>query len=66
MRHHFILTLQWTVPEGLATETQHGTVGVPPGMTRNDALKNLIEQMRRGRAGSPVVLFFSFAPDNLS
>lgn len=65
MRFHFVLTLQWDTPSGLSQETKHGTVGVPTGLTRDQALKAFIEQMRRGRDGDPVVLFFSFEPNEI-
>ncbi|RSN71356.1 hypothetical protein [Actinomadura sp. WAC 06369] len=65
MRFHFILTLQWQTAVGLSTETQHGTVAIPADLTREKALQGLIEQMRRGRDGMPVVLFFAFEANEI-
>ena len=70
MTFHYLLTLQWPVPEGFQTVTAGGTIDLAGGATRSDIYEHIKSALMR-QAGAPppplpTTIFFSLEPDHLA
>lgn len=65
-RQHWIITLQWQTPDGLATKTMDGTIDPNPGATRQDIYQGAYRFASEHLAATDAaVLSFTLEPDEL-
>lgn len=68
MEMHWVLTLQWQVPNGIQTWWGQGTTFILPGETRSTLMVRLLAEVSDA-VGIPSrvnVMFFDLAPNKLN
>jgi len=66
IRYHYVITVQFETVNGVQQVSYgHGVILPAPGETRSDVFRHLFQQ-RASRGSSPVPLFFSLEPEDLT
>ncbi|WP_326768839.1 hypothetical protein OG978_33725 [Streptomyces sp. NBC_01591] len=60
--YHYVITIQMP---GAVLNTRSGILAVPPGITRAECLKHLLDQLQAVYETQMMILFFSLEPNQL-